>query len=67
MPISKTAACTLSSSSKTVAGRPSSLLWLPSDRRVRYLADRTAAIKSLVVVLPTLPVTPTVSGENRCR
>ena len=67
MPISRTAASCSGRSRRTVSGRPISLFWLPSLRRVRKRRARTAAIASLVDVLAMLPVTPTTRGSNCCR
>ena len=50
-----------------VRGRPSSLFWLPSVLMVLPRALRAVAQNSLVVVLPTLPVTPTTLGANWAR
>ena len=40
------------------------LLKFPSVLRTLYFTDRTEAIMSLAVVLPTLPVTPTKGIRN---
>ncbi|OPZ61646.1 MAG: hypothetical protein BWY85_02343 [Firmicutes bacterium ADurb.Bin506] len=59
MAISATAtSCPISSLSR-VKGRPISLFMLPSVASTDLPAPSTAAIISLVVVLPALPVTPT--------
>ena len=50
-----------------VLGTPISVFWFPSFLRVLYRREATAAMNSLVVVFPTLPVTPTVMGENWLR
>ena len=48
-------------------GIPMSLLWLTGVLPVRYLAERIPAIISLVVLLPTEPVTPTTFRPRRRR
>ena len=67
MPISMTAYCVPASIWNRVRGRPSSLFWLPSVLMVAPRALRAVAQNSLVVVLPTLPVTPTTLGANWAR
>ncbi len=59
MPISSTAARVDFSMRSTVSGMPTSLFRLPSVLRVSQCCPSTAATISLVVVLPTEPVTPT--------
>ena len=61
IPISITAYRVSSSSRNRVAGIPISLFWFPSVLGSTE-SGKTAAQNSLVVVLPTLPVTPTTSG-----
>ena len=64
MPISRTSTSTSSGASRIVTGRPCSLLKLRSLAATRRPAPTAAAMKSLVVVLPTLPVMPTtVAGS----
>ena len=59
MPISTTATwCSLRIRS-SVRGTPISLLKFPSVFSTRYFSASTAAMNSLVLVLPTLPVMPT--------
>jgi hypothetical protein len=48
-------------------GRPTSELKLPTLRKTFLLWARTAPISSLVVVLPTEPVTPTTGIGYRSR
>ena len=63
MPVSITAASCSGMSRSSVSGAPMSLLRFPSVRSVSYFCVSTAAIISLVVVLPTEPVTCT-TGRN---
>ena len=65
IPISKTAASVFSSILSAVNGMPMVLFRLPSVLSVSYRSDSTAAIISLVVVLPTEPVTAT-TGQSNC-
>ena len=58
-PISTTTASTSSGALHKVRGTPNSLLNDRSEAAVRNEPDRTAARRSLVVVLPTEPVIPT--------
>ena len=58
MPISSTRASTSSGAFKMVTGRPWSLLKDRSFAATRKLDPSAAAIKSLVLVLPTEPVMP---------
>ena len=58
MPISRTAARCSGPRRRTVSGRPISLFWLPSLRRVGSAAPRTAATASLVEVLAMLARDP---------
>ena len=67
MPISSTAASVSSSMRNTVSGMPISLFRLPCVYIVRNFAFSTAAVISLVVVLPTEPVMPTTGMENSDR
>ena len=67
MPISRTAASCSGPRRRTVSGRPTSLFWLPSVRRVANRPPRTPATASLVEVFAMLPVMPTTSGEKRVR
>ena len=67
MPISSTAAWWLRSSRKMVWGRPTSVFWLPRFFSVWYFALNTVQINSLVVVFPTLPVTPTTFRSKLSR
>ena len=67
IPISRTAASCSGPSRSSVSGSPISLFMLPSVRRVRRAAPRTAAAASFVEVLAMLPVMPTTSGVNRRR
>ena len=67
MPISRTAASCSGPRRRTVSGRPTSLFWLPSVRRVRKRRPSTAATASLVDVFAMLPVMPTTIGVNRVR
>lgn len=48
-------------------GMPMSLLWLTGVLPVRYFRERMPAIISLVVLLPTEPVTPTTFRLRRIR
>ncbi len=69
MPSSMTAALCAASSRNSVSGTPMSLFRLPRVARQRSApnaAARIAAIISLTVVLPLLPVTP-ISGMSNCR
>ena len=50
-----------------VAGSPSSLLKLFGLAAVRKVRANTAAARSLTVVLPTDPVTPTTRSPRRVR
>ncbi len=50
-----------------VRGNPISLFRFPGDFNVLYRWDNTEWVKSLVDVLPTLPVMPTTRVENRAR
>ena len=56
MPVSITAASCSGARPSSVSGVPISLLKFPGVFRTQYFASSTAAIISLVVVLPTLPV-----------
>ena len=67
MPSSTTAASVEASRRKSVSGTPSSLLRLPSVRRVLKRSERTAAHISFVVVLPELPTMPTTGPVKRPR
>ena len=67
MPISSTAAVWAGSRRSSVSGRPVSLFRLPSVRSTRWRTPSTAAVSSLVDVLPLLPVMPTTSGATRPR
>ena len=67
MPISSTAASWAGPRSSTVSGMPTSLLRLPSVRKVANRCSRTPATASFVDVLAMLPVTPMTSGEKRRR
>ena len=67
MPISTTAASTVSSSWNIVSGTPIWLFWLPCVFMTRLPAERARATISFVVVFPTLPVMPTIGIENRAR
>ena len=64
MPVSITAASCSAMSRSSVSGAPISLLRFPSVRSVSYFCASTAAIISLVVVLPTEPVTCTTGSRN---
>ena len=66
IPISSTAISSLSSSVKTVSGRPISLLKLPCVFFTLYFCARTDAIVSFVLVFPTLPVIPTTLISSCC-
>ena len=59
IPISRTATSCSSVRLKMVSGSPIPLLKFPSVLRTLYFRERTEAIVSLVLVLPTLPVMPT--------
>ncbi len=50
-----------------VTGRPCSLLKLRALAVTRRVGASAAAIRSLVVVFPTLPVIPTTGMSNRRR
>ena len=65
IPISTTKTSVSSGASRMVTGSPCSLLKLRSLARVRRWVPHAAATMSLVVVLPTLPVTPTTRASRR--
>ena len=67
MPISTTAYSVSLPMRNMVRGRPSSLFWLPSVLMVFPKPSMAAQHICLVVVLPTLPVTPTTLGWNWLR
>ena len=56
-----------SGSARMAMGMPMSLLWLTGVLPVRYFRERMPAIISLVVLLPTEPVTPTTFRLRRIR
>ena len=64
-PRDTSASCCSFQSPSIASGRPSSLFKFPLDQRTLRSAERTAAMASLVEVLPTLPVTPTMPGRKR--
>ena len=64
MPSSQTSTSAPSGAESTVSGRPIRLLRLPSVAWVRRCDPKAAASMSLVVVLPTDPVTPTTSHSG---
>ncbi len=64
MPISTTAAAYSGESRSTVSGTPIWLFWFPSVLRTFFPAETASAAISLVVVFPTLPVTPTTGPAN---
>ena len=64
MPISSTSTSVSSGAPRTVTGRPWSLLKLRSLAATRRLAPTAAATRSLVLVLPTLPVIPTTVASS---
>ena len=66
IPISSTQSSCWRLSRSRVRGRPTSLLKLPSVLRTLNFSPSTAATMSFVVVLPTLPVTPTKGILNFC-
>src|SRR5215218_1975851 len=66
MPISSTRTSVSAGAARIVTGRPCSLLKLRSFAATRRPAPTAARTKSLVLVLPTLPVMPTtVAGSSR--
>ena len=67
MPISTTRTCASSGASSRVMGTPMRLLKLPAVAWVRQVVPSEAASMSLVVVLPTEPVTPTTHQSWRSR
>ena len=67
MPISMTAASWREARRSSVCGTPMWLLRLPSVFNVINRSARMAAIMSLVVVLPLLPLTATTGMSNRRR
>ena len=67
MPVSMTAASWVWSRPSRVRGVPMSLLKFSAVFRTRYFWARTAAIMSLVVVFPTLPVICTTGRVNFSR
>ena len=67
MPVSITAASCSGARPSSVRGVPMSLLKFSGVLRTFSLAPSTAAIISLVVVLPTLPVICTKGISNRSR
>src|SRR6266699_2895132 len=67
IPISSTAAWSVSSSRNSVNGSPYSLFKFPSDFRTRSFAPNSAARISFVVVLPTEPVTPAIFPPHDLR
>ena len=66
IPISTTSASTPSGAPRMVTGRPCSLLKLRMLAVTDRVAPRAAAIRSLVLVFPTLPVTP-ITGMSSLR
>ena len=67
MPISATMTSVSRVMRSRVSGRPISLLRLPSVFCARNPCDTTAYSSSLVVVLPTEPVTPTTLPPHSAR
>ena len=67
MPVSMTAASWPRSSRRRVRGTPMSLLKFSAVFNTRYFWARTAAIISLVVVFPTLPVICATGMRNFSR
>ena len=67
MPISSTRTSVSSGAPRTVTGRPCSLLKLRSLATTRLPGATAARMRSLVLVLPTLPVMPTTVAASRLR
>ena len=67
MPISATMTSVSRVMRKSVSGRPISLFKLPSVFRALNFCFKTAYSSSLVVVLPTEPVTPTTLPPHSSR
>ncbi len=66
IPISTTAASVDSVNRNSVLGIPISLFRFPSVLMVSNCSDKTACTISFVVVLPTLPVKPTIFTSAQC-
>ena len=67
IPISTTATSCPACRPSSVSGRPTRLFRFPSLRRTRQRAPAIAYVISLVVVLPLLPVMPTMRAGMRLR
>ena len=67
MPISRTSTSVSAGAARIVTGRPCSLLKLRSFAATRRPAPTAASTRSLVLVLPTLPVIPTTVAVSWSR